>query len=114
MPLYAYKCECGEAFDRYLPLSEYDAPQACECGKTAQKVLGLNFIQANFESYVSPASGNVINGPKARREDMARTNSRPWEGMESEQKEAAKRRVYADEKLAKTIENSVTDQLREV
>ena len=114
MPLYAYECECGNTFDKYLPLSEYDAPQACECGKTARKVLGLNFLQTNFEPYVSPASGRVIESKRARRDDLDRTNSRPWEGLESERKEAARRREYADQKLESTIQKSIEDQLRTV
>jgi len=114
MPLYAYLCECGNAFDRYLPLSEYDAPQACECGKTARKVLGLNYLHTAFDPYVSPASGKVINTKRARRDDLDRTNSRPWEGLESEKKEAARRREYANQKLETTIQKSVEDQLRKV
>ena len=113
-PLYAYACSCGRTFDAYLPLSRYDEPQTCECGKRAQKVLGLNYIQAAFDPYVSPASGKVINGPRARRYDMDSTNTRPWEGLQSELKEADKRKNYADQKLEKTIENHVAGQLRGV
>ena len=114
MPLYAYLCPKGHEFDRYLPLSEYDSPQTCECGLKARKVLGLNYIQASFEPYESPASGKIINGPKARREDLAQTNCRPWEGLDTEKAETEKRRRYADEKLEKSIQKSVEDQLRTV
>lgn len=39
MPVYAYRCPaCEHAFDRILPLSRYNEPQACpECGEVAKK-----------------------------------------------------------------------------
>lgn len=39
MPLYAYRCAEGHAFDRMLPLARYAEPQACDCGAAARKVL---------------------------------------------------------------------------
>lgn len=41
MPTYAYACsKCSDHFDRVLPLSERDQPQACTCGEVATKVVG--------------------------------------------------------------------------
>jgi hypothetical protein len=58
-------------------------------------------------SYQSPISGKWIDTPSQRRDDMARNNSRPWEGMESERK-AASERVKIEEKQKDTaIENAV-------
>lgn len=42
MPLYSYECECGEKFDRILPVSMCDDPQCCPgCGEPAKKVIEL-------------------------------------------------------------------------
>lgn len=64
-------------------------------------------------SYQSPISGEWIDTPSQRRNDFAKNNCRPWEGMEQEKKEAAKRAQYEeqtmDAKLEKTIEQSIKD-----
>lgn len=46
MPTYEYKCEsCGKDFDRILPMSEYDAPQTCDCGGPGKRQVSMpNFI----------------------------------------------------------------------
>jgi putative FmdB family regulatory protein len=46
MPFYDYECpKCGAEFDRMLPISRYDEPQACDCGETAKKVISaVGFI----------------------------------------------------------------------
>lgn len=51
-----------------------------------------------WDSYESPASGKMITSRKERREDMARTNSRPWEGLASEQREAARQKQYNEQR----------------
>ena len=38
MPVYEYKCECGNIFEKNVPLAEYKEPQPCpECGKLCEK-----------------------------------------------------------------------------
>lgn len=64
-------------------------------------------------AYQSPISGEWIDTPSQRRNDFAKNNCRPWEGMEQEKKEAAKRAAYEeqafDKGLEKTIEQSIKD-----
>ena len=48
-------------------------------------------------AYQSPISGKWIDTPSQRRDDMARNNCRPWEGMESERK-VAQSRVQSEAK----------------
>lgn len=64
-------------------------------------------------AYQSPITGEWIDTPSQRRNDFAKNNCRPWEGMGQEQKEAAKRAQYEeqtmDAKLEKTIEQSIKD-----
>lgn len=51
-----------------------------------------------WDAYVSPASGRVITSRKERREDMARTNSRDWEGLNVEKQEAQRRKQYQEQR----------------
>lgn len=48
------------------------------------------FIHADLPGYQSPVTGKWIEGRRARRDDLARSHSRPWEGRDQEAKEAAK------------------------
>jgi hypothetical protein len=60
--------------------------------------LSMGYVQATFDPYVSPATGNVITSHAARKDDFARSNCRPWEGKASEVKEAQRRKAYAEAK----------------
>lgn len=51
-----------------------------------------------WDAYESPASGRMITSRKERREDMARTNSRPWEGLAVEKQEADRQRAYQEQR----------------
>ena len=56
-------------------------------------------------SYQSPVTGKWVDTPSQRRDDLARTGSRPWEGMTVEKQEAANRAKQLDAELDKTAEN---------
>lgn len=78
-----------------------DAPR-CSCGKPTRKIVSavrgfVSFPAAGGQEYVSPASGRYITNKRQRADDLARTNSRPYEGFESESK-AAKQRIKEEEK----------------
>ena len=60
MPLYEFKCECGGGESKILPISRFDQPQACECGKVMQ-------LQVSLSSFVMKQTGrgmalNTLNG----------------------------------------------------
>jgi len=61
-------------------------------------------IWDDLPAYESPVDGRVVDGRKQRRNDLARTHSRPYEGREQEVKEANKVRAEQERK---------TDQLAE-
>jgi len=50
MPIYEYQCECNGRRERNLPLSRFDEPQICECGKTMQRKMSVS-------SYVMKPTG---------------------------------------------------------
>jgi putative FmdB family regulatory protein len=45
MPMYEYMCtDCGNRFDKFLPLARYDEDViCCDCLVTAKKVMTANF-----------------------------------------------------------------------
>ena len=62
-----------------------------------------HFVQPDVPDYISPVTGLLVSGRKQREADLRNTNSRPWEGMEQEQKEALRQRQYQDQRIEKDI-----------
>lgn len=58
----------------------------------------------DLPGYTSPVTGLWVEGRKARREDLKRTGSRPYEGREQEAKEAARFHVEQERKLDQLAE----------
>lgn len=61
----------------------------------------------DLPDYVSPVSGKLVSGRRQRREDLLRTNSRPWEGMASESREAQRRVAYAEQASERRLDEGV-------
>lgn len=57
-------------------------------------------------AYQSPINGKWIDTPSQRRDDMARNNARPWEGMEAEKKVAMQRKQAEEKANDKALENA--------
>lgn len=62
-------------------------------------------IVPDLPDYVSPVTGKLVSGRKQRREDLRRTNSRPWEGMDQELKESARQSAYDDKRRSERLEH---------
>lgn len=77
MPLYDYECACGERFQRYLPISEYDEQQFGMCGKPAAKIfLSVPMVKIQKDiRYRSPIDGREITTWKQRNEDLVSSGS---------------------------------------
>lgn len=110
MPQYEARCNvCGTIHDYIKPASQYLNTPEC-CGQKTEKViLTAPYGVVDIPAYQSPVTGRWINSRRERNEDLKRTDSRPWEGMEQEQKEAARRAAYDEQKQDKAIEKSVVD-----
>ena len=61
----------------------------------------------DLPGYQSPVTGLWVEGRKARREDLKRTGSRPWEGLAAEKAEAARQRAYAEKQADRKLEEAV-------
>lgn len=71
------------------------------------RIISRPAVVADLPGYQSPTTGHWIEGRAARRDDLKRSNARPWEGFEQEKKEAQKRladrEAKSDAKLEKVI-----------
>lgn len=71
------------------------------------RIISRPAVVADLPGYQSPTTGRWIEGRAARRDDLKRSNARPWEGFEQEKKEAQKRladrEAKSDAKLEKVI-----------
>jgi len=52
----------------------------------------------DLPAYESPIDGRVIDGRRQRRNDLARSNCRPYEGRDQEQKEATRIQGYQEQR----------------
>lgn len=109
MPLYTVKCpDCGavDRIFRHVANRDHDLPQ---CHGTMARIVEAPAVQADLPGYTSPIDGRWIEGRRARTEDLKRSNCRPWEGMDTERKEAVKRADAADAEFGKKIEAGVAE-----
>lgn len=109
MPIYSYICHAGHAFERYLPLDEYSAPQMCECGKASDKRITAPMIRVEKIEYESPIDGRPIMTKQARIEDLARNNCVEYDpGMKDDYQRRQKAEADAlDRSIDETVESEI-------
>lgn len=73
-----------------------------------------HFVMPDIPDYTSPVDGRLISGRAQRREDMKRSGSRPWEGLEAERKEAARKQRYLDERMDRHAYESAARALHQI
>lgn len=64
-------------------------------------------IHCDIPEYESPIDGRIISSRKERREDLKRSGCRPYEGFESEHKEAMKFREEQDKKFEDNLDGMI-------
>ena len=108
MPMYEYKCQgaCGRPFDRLLKLADYQVPQEC-CGVRAQRVISKPFVAVDIPAYESPATGKMVEGRRARAEDLKRSGCVPFEPGMREQN--ARKRKEAERQEERAMEAAVDE-----
>lgn len=109
MPLYEYECpECEGRTTEFRHVDQrHDAP-SCH-GRTMTLVIGPPIVQGDLPGYVSPTTGRWIEGRAARRDDLARSDARPWEGFKAEKAEAMKRLKEAEKKSDQKLDATVRE-----
>jgi len=108
MPTYAFKCpSCGTKFDRYLKLADYRAPQTCECGKIADKVITSTFVRVDVPAYSCPITNRRIEGRTEHEKNLRDHGCRILEPGETARAAAARR--AEDEALENKIAESAAE-----
>lgn len=109
MPIYTTRCICGrsETIFRHVERRDEDLPVCCQ-GPMA-RIVEAPAVHADLPGYTSPIDGKWIEGRRARTEDLKRNNCRPWEGMDTERKEAVKRADAADAEFGKKMEAGIAE-----
>lgn len=99
MPVYESKCSnCGNEYEYIRTMARcMDTPICCGV-RTDKRILSAPMGIVDIPAYVSPVSGRWINSRRERTEDLKRANCRPWEGLDQEKKEAARRAAYIEQK----------------
>jgi len=112
VPLYDYRCGCGQKFTRLVKLADYQQPQThCE-GLASQKLVSAPAIHGDYEGYQCPVTDKWIEGRRAHEENLKRTGCRLYEPGETE---AYKRGLAkADESLEASIDASTEQFIHEL
>jgi hypothetical protein len=106
-PLYSYGCEtCGKEEDAFRSIDQRHNGPVC-CHRKMRLEIRPSYVQPDLPGYQSPVTGKWVEGKKARRDDLARTGSRPWEGMAAEKAEAARHKKYNEQKSDKRLDEAV-------
>ena len=66
-------------------------------------------VFGDLPEYQSPVTGMMVAGRRARREDLKRTRSRPWEGLQQEKKEAARQQEYKQERINASLTRAASE-----
>ena len=108
MPIYESLCKtCGEYHEYVASVANCRNTPDC-CGTPTEKVIRTApYGLVDIPAYVSPVTGRLINSRAQRHEDLKRTDSRPWEGMEQESKVAAERVRDEEKKTDAKLEEAV-------
>lgn len=114
MPIYQYRCDaCGTEREEFRSVAERHDSPTCH-GHRMGIVICPPAVQADLPGYVSPASGKWIEGRAARREDLKVSGCRPWEGLDSEKREARKRSAEIEAKADRQLDASARRALAEL
>ena len=109
MPTYTFRCrDCGQVFDKFLKLADYEAPQVCSCGAVAERKICAPAIRADYPGYSCPVTGKWIEGRRAHTENLAQQGCRVFEPGE---KEALIRRKAAEEERFEKSLDETTESL---
>lgn len=111
MPVYQAVClKCGKYHEYIRHAAQCRDTPTC-CGEqTDKRILSAPSMRADiapWDAYESPATGKLITSYAERREDMRVSGCRDWEGMDTEKKEAAKRKAETEAKEEAALDASV-------
>lgn len=109
MPIYVWECrECGKREEGFRQVEQRHDSPTCH-GRAMGIVILPAAVQGDLPGYQSPTTGRWIEGRAARRDDLARSGARPWEGLAAEKKEAERRKRDAEQKFDRKLDATVRE-----
>lgn len=109
MPLHDFRCPDGHTIESYVEhgVESIECPR---CKSVAPKVfLTAPMVHGDLPGYHSPVTGKWIEGRRARKEDLKRTGSRPYE--DGERQEFERRRASEEAAFDKSLENTIEGEI---
>lgn len=105
--IYEYECQCGRLFERVLPVSRYDEPQTCECGKVASKLISRPALAwASREvNYDCPITGKPITSMAQHKDNLLRHGCQQYDP--EMKKDAERFRKQKQDALEKSVDETV-------
>lgn len=62
MPLYDYRCECGQTAEVYCRVADHEKTKPCTCGKEMRQVIHPLHVVEDIKPYRSVVTGERIKG----------------------------------------------------
>jgi putative FmdB family regulatory protein len=109
MPIYENECRgCGAQGTYFSSVDDRKKTPKCNsCGGDTEQIISAVRGFADIPAYVSPATGRLISGRRARRYDLESSGCRPYEGTDVEAREAKRHREHESKKLEAKLEDTL-------
>lgn len=116
MPIYECQCpKCEEEAEVSLTFTEQEDPKnfpkCFSCKTQMLQILSPTRGWVDFPAaqggYVSHGTGEYVDTTKKRKEDLRKSKCRPWEGIDSEKREAARQSAYREAKEDAKLDDTV-------
>jgi putative FmdB family regulatory protein len=74
MPIYDFRCACGNVFTEYRTIDGRNCAPSCSCGGEVERVLSAPYIQPDIQPFKNVANkGEWITSRSHKREMLAKT-----------------------------------------
>lgn len=112
MPIYEYACGRHGKFEGWALVSARHEAQKCpRCGFASPFVISAPRVFSDYPGYISPATGEWVEGRKARLDDLAKSGCRPYETgeVQDQQRRAAAAERELDQQVDSIVEQAFTE-----
>lgn len=112
MPIYEYRCEAHGKFSGWAFMSERETPQECpDCGAPSRYTISAPRVFSDHSGYISPSTGEWVEGRRARLNDLAKSGCRPYEvgEMQDAQRRARDAEAEIDKQIDETVEKTIVE-----
>jgi len=106
VPLYEYLCREHGRFEGWATMDKRHDLQKCpKCPSFSRFVVSAPRVFCDYPAYISPATGELVEGRRARQNDLAKSGCRPYEP--GEMKDAQNAQKLQDAQLDAKIDEAV-------